>query len=239
MKKLVVLGIISLVIVSQSLAQCGLFYPAEPGTTYESHFYNKSGSLKGKMLLKVLSVEKNGSALTAPMELTVVSEKGDEYKRTLLPMKCSEGKTRVDMMYVFELFPQFFFAHSKSSFKGNKYYEYPADLKVGQTLNDTVMNLQSENKRGSIQESKMFSIDRRVLSQEKVKTALGEFDAYVVESTISILYYNDKGKGEGVVFNGFVQEWIVPGKGIVKRAIFSGGGAHRLMFYEELVAVRK
>ena len=86
-------------------------------------------------------------------------------------------------------------------------YTFPAGMSVGQTLPDITVNIPSQNLSEVLH--------RKVLAYERVTTPGGAWSAYKIEETSDVTIGGKKSPYGNIV----VDQWFVPGVGLVQSAI--------------------
>ena len=96
--------------------------------------------------------------------------------------------------------------------------EYPANMKIGDNLNDGEFSMDFKMQSGLNAHVDMSITNRKVDGMETVTTPAGTWDCFKIS-------YHSKIKmkiGIGIPINANVTEWYAPGFGVVKTE--SGGG---------------
>ena len=213
MKKLSLIGAL-LIFSIATFAQCNQYYNVKEGTNWTTTNYSAKGKLESKTIQKVTEYSESSNGFEATFEITSVDDKGEQNTLGSSTMRCEDGVIYFDME---DMFPE----EQMQSMQGfdmtvdGTNLELPANLKVGETLNDAEINLHISASPMKLN-FKVNITDRQVLAKENLKTPAGDFDCFKLSQNV---YMKTIGKMEMKTI-----EWYSEGVGMVKSESYNKKG---------------
>lgn len=189
---------------------CG-YYFLQNNKTITLGFYNKKGSLDGKLIYKISNVSKSGATVAGNVSSEYFDKKGKSYGQNTGKMKCTGGRLLMDMKMMMSPQQNSQFQNAEVEGKGS-FLEYPSVLKVGQTLTDGHFDMDIKMEAGIPANVKMDITNRKVEAKESVTTPAGTWDAYKITYTTKTVI----NMGFAIPVKMDMTEWFVPDFGIVK-----------------------
>ncbi len=176
---MLLLGLFSLNLYGQD---CNSIYLMNEGKTYELTSYNKRGKVQGKQIMKVKEVTQTGGTVKSTVEVELLDDKNKVLNTSTIEVECAEGVFKMDMMLNI---PQNLSVSTKMTSSDNHFMEFPANMKAGDNLKDSEMEMEVET--GNLKQTiKMFVSNRKVEAKESVTTPAGTWDAFKISSTSKI-----------------------------------------------------
>lgn len=145
------------------------------GITLEYTNYDKKGKAEMVTTQKVTSLTENADTVIATIGASAVNEKGKDLYSNVFPIKCHEGVIYMDMRSLVP--PQQNAGQSpdmQMEIKSNDLI-FPADMKPGQSLPDSEMELTVRMGGLQIMNNKYYIKNRKVEAEENVTTPAGTY----------------------------------------------------------------
>jgi hypothetical protein len=208
-----ILGIIFSVTVQFSLAQdCSNYYYLQNNKTIEMTISNNKGKESGKMIYSISNSSKAGNTHSATINSEFIDSKGKSITKAVNNVKCEAGVMKMDMKMFIPAAQQEQLASGAAS-ASNVYLEYPANMKVGDNLNDGQFSMDAENAGGMKSSLEISITDRKVEAKESITTPAGTWECFKITTKNKI---TTKIAGIGIPIKMDVTEWFAPGFGVVK-----------------------
>jgi hypothetical protein len=204
---------------------CLGYYFLQNNKTIEMAILNKKGDQNAKQVYTVSNVSTSGNSTTAEVQSEMFDKKGKTIAKGKSTIKCSGGIMMVDLKMSIPT-PQGQQTIDSDVKADNIFIEYPAGMKVGDSLKDAKMHMEVDN-NGMKQTVDMEVFNRKIEAQEKVTTPAGSWDCFKISYKSKMRM---KTMGIGVPMNIEGVEWFAPGFGVVKTESKQGG--------TEIVAIR-
>jgi hypothetical protein len=198
---------------------CKNYYYMLNNAEVQMTMYDKNGAVSGVQTWKVSDVTNDGSRVKSTIASTFTDKKGAEVAKGKGTYQCDGGKLMADMRMSL---PQ---AENKGMPEmeaklTDSYLEYPTSLAEGMQLPDGSFTMEAST--SGLPSSTQFDIrNRRVTGKETVTSAAGSWEAYKIsyDATMRV-----KMAGIGIPMNLKVNEWFVPGFGVVKSETYTKNG---------------
>lgn len=208
MKKVISTLCILFVGISVYAQNCDIYFPMKKGAQMKYEVTDKRNRTISTLEYLVKEINQSGNETQATLSTSYKEPKGETYQQEFTAI-CKNGVLSVDYE---SLFP----SSMNESLKemnvdydiSGKDIEWPADLKVGQTLPDSEMVI-SISMAGMNMNTSITMTNRKVVGKEALTTPAGTFDCYIVT-------YDTATKTMGRTMNTSSKIWLSPGTGMVK-----------------------
>jgi len=207
----ILLSFVLLLFCSYSFSQsCDGFYYFKNNKKVEVTITNKKGKITGKNVYTVSDVKKSGATVTANVNSELLDDEGKSIAKSTSTMKCISGVVMVDMkMFLGPAQQQQLGSASASS---EAYLGYPANMKVGDALEDGQFNSDIKMQSGINAHLEVEIKNRKIEGKESVTTPAGTWDCFKITYHSKVVVKI----GIGIPINANVTEWYAPGFGVVK-----------------------
>jgi hypothetical protein len=198
-------------IVSIKAQDCTYYFPVKVGSSMETKSYNDKDKLTGSAKSKVISHTGNTVKYTSE----AFDSKDKSISKGDFEVRCENNEAIVDMSSYLKGF-------NKDAFKGmdvkvdSKAMSIPANLKVGQKLNDGEVTMKISNQGVDVMTISTKIYNRKVEALEDITAPAGKFKCakitYDIESKSMMLI-----KTKGI-------EWISAKVGVVRNESYDQNG---------------
>lgn len=218
MKKTLLFSILALLVASMVHSQsCNSFFPTAKGTVMEYINYDK-GVKTSATLNEITDVQIQGeTTLITISSVTQAAEKGKDEEVTIehdYTYECSGDVIKIDMKSFLDLSQ---YKDMEMSVNANN-LGYPAQLSVGQTLENANVIAVISNAGMKIATLSVDITERKVVAQESITVKGGTFECYKITQ-------NTNSKFGMIKVAGTSAEWVSQGIGVVKSESYNKKGA--------------
>jgi len=201
--------VICLLAVSKLLAQdCSQYVYLQKGKTIEMTTFDRGGQVMDKLVNFVTDVSTSNGTTTATVSSESFDKNGHSEGKTNALYKCTGGAFLIDINA------------NRPQTTGGKfsttYVEYPANMHVGEHLNDVTTQLQMKMGSRTVNMTTKIT-NRMVADKESVTTPAGTWDAFKITYTTTITMDQSTGMGTRTTETA---QWYVPNFGIVQILAF-------------------
>jgi len=219
MKKTLLLFVVAFFGMNSLIAQsaCSKYYPMTEGSSLKYDIYNKKGKKDGTTSYAVTESKNENGYTQSKLKMTFEDEKGKHTFDSEYGMTCSENGIKIDFMSLMssQMLNQYKDMDVEMDITGTD-IQIPNDLSIGQQLADANVNVSMD--MGAMKmKIEVKTVDRTVLTQEKVTTAAGTFDCFVLSETI-------QSKSMGANINMTSKTWLAEGIGMIKNETYNKKG---------------
>jgi hypothetical protein len=196
--------------------------------------YDQKGKPNGVQTWTVSDVIKDGNGFASTLKTNMKDEKGKQIAESTGAYKCKDGVLQADIKMSM---PQ----EQMQAYKPTEakldavYIDYPYNMSAGQLLADATFNMDMTMGNGGMPAKLFFNeTNRKVEAKETITTPAGTWEAYKIsyEGLFKVQM-----SGIGIPVNMVVNEWFVPGFGVVKTETFNKKG--KLMGSTVLTSIKK
>lgn len=197
-----------------SQSACSKYYPFKEGATFTYTNYNKKGNPSGDVNYKVTNVRKEGGNEVMTMTVDLKDKKGNDSMEFAYDITCDGNGVSIDFNSLGNMGMLQQFENMETEITGTNMI-LPNDLSVGQKLPDSSMNMKIS--MGITMEVNVQIINREIIAKEKMTTAAGTFDCYVLQATTAMDMM-------GRNMTSTTKSWFSEGVGMVKQVTKGEGG---------------
>jgi len=219
MKKALLLFVITFFGMHSLIAQnaCSKYYPMTEGSSLKYDIYNKKGKKDGTTSYTVTEIKNENGRTQSKLKMTFEDVKGKNTFDSEYGMTCTDKGIKIDYMSLMssQMLSQYKDMDIEMDITGTD-IQIPNDLNIGQQLADANVNVSMD--MGAMKMNvAVNTVDRTVLAQEKVTTAAGTFDCFVLSETI-------QSKSMGANINMTSKTWLAEGIGMIKNETYNKKG---------------
>ncbi|MCC5921668.1 MAG: hypothetical protein LAT68_14780 [Cyclobacteriaceae bacterium] len=215
---------------------CFQYFPYEEGVSYTLTSFTAKGKKEGENRHKILSNTKSGSRTTVEIEMQMLDKKGKEIASGVYEVYCEDGVMYIDN----KMFTQMMNMEGMNMDEGGISMEisgdnisFPSGFKVGQPLEDVQMNIKTFMGSQALATSNITFYDREFTAQERLSTAAGDFNAFLLEEKMEM-----KLESVMTITREYpVKTWYAEGVGVVRVENYDRRG--RLSSYSELTEFKR
>jgi hypothetical protein len=175
---------------------------------------DKKGKASTKLVYTISDVKKSGSNFTSTVNSELFDMKGRSIAKGMNLIKCTGGVMMMDLKMFIPTTQQQQMGMETSS-DAIAYIEYPANMKVGDALQDGNFKMDFKNNAGLNGSISVEITNRKVNGKESVTTPAGTWECFRIT-------YHSKTNMKlllNIPFNADVTEWYAPGFGVVKSEV--------------------
>jgi hypothetical protein len=207
---------------------CAFYYPKQEGATLEITNYNRKDKVTGKTIQKITSLDQSGNSMTATVELASYDKKDNLLFESEMDVKCEDNVFQISMENYMNNESMQAFKDADVTVESDN-LRYPADMKVGQELNDGTIKI-SVGSGGMAVMNMTTTIDnRKVEAKENITTPAGTFECYKITYDMTT---------KMMISSTFKSvEWISMDAGVVKSESYNS--KDKLMGYSLLTGLEK
>jgi hypothetical protein len=198
---------------------CKNYYYMLNNAEVQMTVYDKNGAVSGIQTWKVSGVTNDGARVRSTIASTFTDNKGKAIAKGQGTYQCDGGKLMADMRMSLPQGENRGVPETEAKLT-DSYLEYPGSLAEGMQLPDGSFTMEATT--SGMPSTTQFDIrNRRVTGKESIATAAGTWEAYKISYDAVMRV---KMAGIGIPMNLKVNEWFVPGFGIVKSETFTKNG---------------
>jgi len=233
MKKLQLIAAVFMCVNSFSQDCSGYWYLTN-NAEVQMTIFDQKGKQSGIQTWTVTEVKKDGKSFTSVLKSSMKDEKGKQIAESTGAYKCTDGILQADIKM--SLPQEQMQAYKPTEAKLDAVYiDYPYNMSTGQSLADATFNMDMTMGNGGMPAKLLFNeTNRKVEAKETITTPAGTWEAYKI--TYDGLF-KVQVSGIGIPVNMVVNEWFVPGFGVVKTESYNKKG--KLMGSTLLTSIKK
>lgn len=212
----------SLITFSVAAQDCPGYYYLLDNATIELTSFDRKDRPQGKIIYKVTNVSKSSDGITSTLTSEIYDDKGEMVAGSSGTFRCSGDNLYMNMKMAIPngAMGQFKNMEIKAS---DVYLEYPANMSVGQTLEEGAYHMEMLNNGNHFADMDYEVSNRKVVAKETITSDAGTWDCY------KITYDGDMAIDMGLSIHTRIKgaDWFAPGFGIVKSENYNKNGKLR------------
>ncbi len=192
------------------------YMPLKKGISFEQTHYDKKQKETSKTVQKIVDVVDISGGIKATSEIKTLDAKGKALNEGKYSFECRNNTIYVDMSSMLDPRSMAGFENMEMEISGDA-LELPANLSVGQSLKDGMMNIKVGTGGMTLMNMSLNITGRKVEASEKVTTSAGTFDCVKITQEMEFkTMMKRKFKSSS---------WYAKGIGMVKTENYDSKGA--------------